>query len=368
MAQPLALPIPRAEWADLAWWDDLIGTAIRTADPALCNLRITLAHYELSLALHAVLGADSGANFHTWAVWGSKKAGTTIRQEDVPYLRPLAALLGGALGGLIGLIGALALAPAVGPLTWLVAAGAAALGGGGLYAWVRRALDAASRAILGGNITVLDDIGHATARYVVAFLGHPGPDPARLTAFLDSLRPGPATHGGQDLLREAFTHYDRARLAPDLDGQHEQMLLANLKAILHEHLRLQPYIVGSMPRLTRRLITARLLHYQLGVARLNVYQDVPAADAGAPAGFPATLTRLDNPDLLRFLDGQDGWDRTPDSLIGSRATDWTDIRDRMNYICDLFRAHHCAPGLFVPPYTDRQIADVDAGHLPPPPL
>jgi hypothetical protein len=233
---------------------------------------------------------------------------------------------------------------------------------------VRRALAAASRAILGGNITVLDDIGHATARYVATFLGHPGPDAARLAAFLDSLRPGPAPEGGQDLLREAFTHYDRARLAPDLDSQHEQMLLANLKAILHEHLRLQPYIAGSMPRLTRRLITARLLHYQLGAARLNVYQDVPAADAGSPAGFPATLARLDNPDLLRFLDGQEGWDRTPNSLLGSRATDWTDIRDRMNYICDLFRSHHGAPHLFAPPYTARQIADVAAGRIPPPPL
>src|SRR5689334_12827938 len=94
---PAATPTDPA-WASRAWWDERIGVAIATPDPVLCNLRITLAHYELSCALHAVLGADSGGNFHTWAVWGSKKAGSTIRQEDVPHLRGTAALLGGTLG------------------------------------------------------------------------------------------------------------------------------------------------------------------------------------------------------------------------------------------------------------------------------
>ena len=55
-------------------------------DPELCNLRITLAHEDMLLALRRVTGADCGANFHTWAVWGSKTAGRTIRQEDVPFL------------------------------------------------------------------------------------------------------------------------------------------------------------------------------------------------------------------------------------------------------------------------------------------
>ena len=55
---------------------------MRDRGPRLCNLRVTVGHYDLSLALRDALGADTGANFHTWAVWGSKKAGTTIRRED----------------------------------------------------------------------------------------------------------------------------------------------------------------------------------------------------------------------------------------------------------------------------------------------
>jgi hypothetical protein len=250
----------------------------------------------------------------------------------------------------------------------VTALGGAALGGGSLVAVVQRELDTASRAILGGNITVLDDIGHATGHYVATFVDRPGPDPDRLAAFLATLRPGPATQGGQDLLKTAFAHYDRARLAPALGTKHQHMLLANLNAILHEHLRLQPYIAESMPRLLRRWITARLLGFSLGASRLSVHQDVPAADPAARAGFPATLVQLDNPDLLGFLAGADGWDRTPDSLVGSRAADWTDIHDRMNYICDLFRAHHCDPTLFSAPYTDAQAVAIAAGRIPAPPL
>ncbi|MDQ2831970.1 MAG: hypothetical protein M3Y74_23340, partial [Chloroflexota bacterium] len=87
-----------AYWFDNAWWEGQIGRAISTPDPALANLRITVAHYRLSLALREILGPETGANFHAWAIWGSKKAGATIRQEDVPHIRALALLTGGGLG------------------------------------------------------------------------------------------------------------------------------------------------------------------------------------------------------------------------------------------------------------------------------
>lgn len=34
-------------------------------------------------------------------MWGSKKAGKTIRQEDVPHLKPVTAALGAGAGGLV---------------------------------------------------------------------------------------------------------------------------------------------------------------------------------------------------------------------------------------------------------------------------
>ena len=90
----------RTQWFDHAWWEDQINRAIATANPVLSNLRITVVHHQLSLALQEILGSQTGANFHTWATWGSKKAGTTIRQEDLPHIRALALLAGGGLGWL----------------------------------------------------------------------------------------------------------------------------------------------------------------------------------------------------------------------------------------------------------------------------
>src|SRR5579864_6243468 len=59
------------DWCDNAAWQEQIDQAIATPDPILANLRITIAHHQLSLALQQTLGPDSGANFHTWATWGS---------------------------------------------------------------------------------------------------------------------------------------------------------------------------------------------------------------------------------------------------------------------------------------------------------
>jgi hypothetical protein len=338
------------QWSNRSWWEDAIDRAITTPDPALANLRITVAHYQLSLALRATLAPAAGANFHTWATWGSKKAGTTIRQEDVPHLPALARL---AVGG-VGLLGLAALgrhARAVAPFGEL-------LGSWGAAALTRRALDRASRMILRGNIIVLDEIGRETARFVGTFYGQPTPDRDRLAGFLAALRPGPTAAGGQDLLARAFIHYYRSRHAVDLAPAREHLLLGNLYAILHEHIRLQPYIAGAMPRPARRLITRRLLHFAVGRRTLSAAADVTAWAGGGPLPLPA------NAELRRFLAGPGGWDRTLDGVRGSRAADWAALRDRMNFICALFRTGNDDPDLFTAPYTAAQGAAIADGRIP----
>jgi hypothetical protein len=342
-----------AHWFDRVWWEHQIDRAIATPDPALANLRITVAHYQLSLALRATLDPGGGANFHTWATWGSKKAGTTIRQEDAPHLPTLArwagcglGLLGGAVLGSRGRDAAL--------LTAL-------LGGWGAEALTRQRLDYASRLILRGNIVVIDEIGRQTARFVSAFHGHPAPDAERLAGFLDALRPGPTAAGGQDLLRHAFTYYYRSRYTCDPAAAREHLLLGNLYAILHEHIRLQPYIAGAMPRPARRLITRRLLHFVVGRRTMSAAQDVTLWAGAAGVG---PLPPVANAELRRFLAGPGGWDRSVDGVRGSRAANWADIRDRMNFICALFRTGHDDPDLFTAPYTAAQCAEIAAGRIP----
>ncbi len=344
-------------WFDNSWWDERIGRAISTADPVLANLRITVAHYQLSLAMREVLGYKTGSNFHTWATWGSKKAGATIRQEDVPHVRALALLTGGGLG----LLGTAEVRHRLARARLLSSVTGAIVGGWGMRMLTQQLLDHASRMILSGNFTVLDDIGRQTARFVSVFHGHLDPDPRCLEDFLGQLRPGPTTAGGQDLLAKAFTHYYQAWHAKDLNDKHEQMLLANLYTILHEHIRLQPYIASAMPLLSRRLITHRLLSFHAGMRKMSVGRDIePLEDPGCPC----TLRHIENVELLGFLGGPGGWDRTPDSVLGSHANNWADIHDRMNFICDLFRAHHFDPGLFTAPYTDAQCADIESGRVP----
>jgi len=274
----------KEQWRDAAWWESEISTAVAIPQPVLCNLRITVTHYDLSSALSAVTGVGSGANFHTWAVWGSKKAGKTIRQEDIPYLKPATAALGAGTGalavGALGRNGYRRGGPAV---------VAAAAGGLAASAVTRRLLSDATARILEGNITVLDDIGRASGHFIATFHDQPEPDPERLAAFVATLRPGPTADGGQDLLKIAYTHYYLARYEQDHDAKHEHMLLANLSAILHEHVRLQPYIRGAMPGPLRRLVTAHLLEFELGPYDHEVDKDV---EPWQGASFPETLTEL----------------------------------------------------------------------------
>ena len=83
-------------------WNALITDAIQTPDPFLSNFKITRLHYLLSNALLEAGGPDAGANFHSWAIWGSRKAGVTIRQEDKDQASRDATLVAGIVGAVVG--------------------------------------------------------------------------------------------------------------------------------------------------------------------------------------------------------------------------------------------------------------------------
>jgi hypothetical protein len=345
--------------SDEAHWTALIDEAVDDRHPVLSNLRITLAHQQLSLALQQLIGVGSGANFHTWAVWGSKTAGRTIRREDLPVpsraVMPAGTVAGAGAGAL-----ARARSGGAGVGGHLVAVAGGACAGAVAGRGIGRLEDRAADSIFGGNATVLDDIGRQSARFLAA-----AGDDAAFAAFLAQLRPGQPETGGQDLLRGAYTHYREAARATDADHRDEMMLYGNLLAILHEHHRLEPYIQGSLPTPLRRLVTARLLGFSIGHESMRVSANV-APDHGVV--FPKTLATIEDRDLRTLLDGPGGLDRTPDSLEGSAAEDWTSLSDRMNFICDLFRSRQLDPELFEPPFTDAQRAVILSGHVPDGPL
>lgn len=346
---------------DADWWRCEIDRIVSTSDPVLCNLLVTRAHFQLSQALQVVTGANAGANFHTWAVWGSKKAGETIRQEDTRRLRRVVARIG--IGCALGLLAASAVRPSLLKLTVAIGLGCALRLGPTLL--LQRSLARTRRAVLAGNRTVLEDIGNVTASFVAMFNTRQPFDIEELERFMHSLRDGRTESGGQALLARAFLYYYKAAHEPDADMKHEQMFLANCYAILHEHIRLEPYIRAAMPPLLRRLITTRLLRFHLGREALHVSANVPTANYEA---FPETLRELDNPELIAFLEGMGGWDRTPHTLEASGATDWASLNDRMNFIVDLFRSRHLSPNILASPFTEQQEFELLAGRVPNGPL
>jgi hypothetical protein len=351
------------EQVDPNFWKNLIQDAVRDPNPVLSNLKITRCHYLLSVALQQVIGVDAGANFHSWAVWGSRKAGVTIRQEDLNQARRDGTVVGGIVGALVGLgLGWFLFAW----LPWLIIPGAGlfgaccgALTGRLIIIHSRRV---SSQRILQGNRTVLEDIGTITARFIVRFHAQREPDRQSLAAFIAELRPGDTAGGGQDLLRNAFAQYYDARFAADDKEKHEAAYLGNCLAVFHEHIRLEPYIRGSMPWIVRRCVTKRLLQYDIGPVRLAVAHDVPPI-GGVP--FPESLRCLKNQKLLTGLIGCDVSDGP---AIGTGARDWTKINERMRYIVHLFRALHVDAAVFRAPYDAAQLAAVAAGIRPAGPL
>ncbi|HEY4358374.1 MAG TPA: hypothetical protein VGN16_21690 [Acidobacteriaceae bacterium] len=301
-------------------WIAAIEGACAEPDPVRSNRSITTLHYVLSEALAERLGRDGGPNFHSWAVWGSRKAGVTIRQEDLDSAVGDATRMGVFVGALIG--------AAVGVLAghWLhwpsgfgavPGAGIGALTGGWtgkrIAVWSR---GKAAKLMLEGNQIVIRDIGAQSARFL-ELLEHGATREGR-EAFFVGLRAGSTEENGQGRLATAFRSYLAAFDSDDLPTRRAAMIVGNCEIVYHEHIRLEPYIRSAMPFIVRRCATQRLMTYEIGERILSVGEDLP--------GFP-----------------------TP-----TAAKDWAQIEQRMRYVFALFRKFHSAPEVFLPPYPETE--------------
>jgi len=54
--------------------------------------------------------------------------------------------------------------------------------------------------------------------------------------------------------------------------------------------------------------------------------------------------------------------------VGDAASDWARLRERMNYIVNLFRSRQQDPSLAVPPFSAEQLVTMQAGTVPSGPL
>jgi hypothetical protein len=299
-------------------WTTAIEDACAEPDPARSNRLITMLHYLLSEALADQLGRTGGPNFHSWAVWGSRKAGCTIRQEDlesaVGNATATAGVVGSVVGAVTGIFAGRLFPWAPDFVTAALGAGIGTLSGG----WGGRQLAVWSRAraadlILQGNRTVIQEIGEQSARFLE--LLEDGATPVGRDLFFAGLRPGATEHEGQDRLASAFRSYLAAYESTNVSTKRAAMIAGNCEIVYHEHIRLEPYIRGSMPFIIRRCVTQRWMDYEVGARALTVSQNLPGT---------AEPTAAEN---------------------------WAHIDQRMRYVFALFREFHNAPEVFAPPFS-----------------
>jgi hypothetical protein len=300
-----------------------IEDACAEPDLALSNRFVTSLHYELSEALADALGLEGGPNFHSWAVWGSRKAGVTIRQEDLGDAIHNATVIAGIVGGLVGAATGVFAGRRLGwtsdCFTAIMGAGIGFLTGGltgkQIAIWSR---EKAAKLVLEGNQTVLQDIGRQSARFLEML--EDGATSENRMAFFAGLRIGPTERFGQDRLAKAFGCYLKAFDSNDLAIKREAMIAGNCEIVYHEHIRLEPYIRGAMPFIVRRCATQRLMTYEIGDRVLAVGDDLPGVSRPTAAG------------------------------------NWVNIEERMRYVFALFHEFHNAPEVFSSPYTRAKLS------------
>jgi hypothetical protein len=354
------------------------------SDPVRRNLLITQCYHDLSAALGKRLGAEH-ANWCTFATWASRTAGRFIRDEEVP------AAFRDVLTGSTHLDRGIERANlALGRFH-----ADAAIPKDVVLDIARRIVHEVGELITRGNLAVFSELGPVFARAIAA-LDEDG-DGAALRRLGETLTEGSSERGGQTRLRLALNGYARARSEASLHRQAELMLLANARIGLHEQIRLQPFIAGSieapirlalldpadeaarrLPRGLRtlcrgalrlalrdaskaaerhweELCTRELMTLQLPGETLLLGRQLPAPK-GQPL-YPALLDPIDDPETLDFLRRQDADHPAP---LGG-AVNWTELADRMRYIVDLFRSRQLDAALQGGPFTDDQQRQLNAG-------
>jgi hypothetical protein len=370
---------------------DEVDRIARLRDPIISNLQITQCYYEISQSVAPFAGPS--ANWCTFATWASKQAGQTIRTEDLVHAFEERFYVSTEATALLQNI------------VTRVRRWGAELETQNLKTAVLQALNPgealarASDAVARGNRKVFQEIGREFARFLATFHDDTRFDPDKIARFCASLRPGDPPDG-QRVLGEAFGAYCEARHAEDAKDKSELMLLANLRAGFHEQIRLQPEIAEalhtSLPNpeeLKRKLLANlvsgfwirsdlaqfsgrslwldRLVHEinrligQVITEHLMTLHlpggEVVRLGRDLTTTFPPVLAEIRNPKLRQMLAQTDS---TPDSLVGSGATDWANFKERMQFITDFFRAYQERSQLFDAPFTPEQVISLKSGRKP----
>jgi hypothetical protein len=361
---------------------------IARTSPVLRNLLITQRYHEFALDLRDD-GAGKDATWCAFAVWASKTAGATIRGEVLPdrareiivdhdgsehLLRRLGDKLGRFLNGELSRAHLERVAKAI--------------------------TDDVSTAIADGNRLVFVELAPLFSALIAGRKSTPEPNRNEIIA---SLEPAlDRLQGAEDMqgVADALRGYVDALCTPN--GRASTILRANVLAVAHEQRRLQPNIATALNAAVtdtfKRVIEGDVVdHHLRGKVREffdkmtdKVSKDMDAAwDTVLTETIMRLVTKSESFDLhedikplstgmfpaaLKDLNGTAAaaavaeWDKTDGTGTPSGADDWTNLGKRMNFIVNLFRSRQQQTTLFDPPYDDDQVAALDRGEVPDPPL
>ncbi len=384
LAPPIAVRWPDAPGRlplTLTAIDDIVAVP----DVRVRNLWITASYADLARRMLPTL--DDNQSWCSFAIWASNTAGVSIRGDELPTF--LTRLVAGDSPNADALVDASS------------RRGIHRLIGHRLEhhhvrALVHEAIEQVSDHIAHGNTLVYAELAPIFVRYVEHIERHGRP---QTFDDVDRLLAAAGVPASEDapLVHTAFRHYALAATPGAETAQH--VLAANIAAVLHEQQRLQDDVAAALdaglldvageiaraghswlPGVVRRLLTnlierriaphvehlwgevATHLLMTLDVPgeTLHLGRDVPPAD-GRRELFPADLRELTLPHLQMLMST---WDPTHGTGIGSGASDWADLHERMGYIVNLFRSRQQITALTTPPFDDAQIGIMLEGKLP----
>jgi hypothetical protein len=379
-AAPVTLPITQGEVAVIASAGFPLWEPIDTLQ--LRNHRITLAYGDLSRQL-ARLTAGSNeeeakdANWCTFATWSSRTIGTCIdRQPEHGLIHHLVRRF----------------PPGLRNYVYGFAETLLCRGHGAIY-----------RTLAIGNRLVFLEIGTAVSHFIECFASAPdGPSPTTfddywsdVEAFLAGLRQlDPSwlatTAPDPEMLQAGMKAYLDASKESDPKAKAELVLLGNLLLGAYEQTRVDGYLTATLSLFTtswlhrlmrgpkpgflawlkRGLAAPVSTVYALFATRFFLALELPSPGGmaelmvGKPVpqlAFPQDLRHIANPQLQAVLTCYDLSDRRDSQ---TRARDWANFGDRMNYITNLFRSRQRDLALFRPPWTPDEQASLLAGMLP----
>ncbi len=368
------------------------------SDPVARNLQITACYQDLSLTLATRTGKT--ANWCTFATWASRQAGQSIRGEDLRRKLQAVLHIDARMQSIVILLGALARERGTTiSLDQVKASTIAHL--------IEQTTARSGGAVARGNKKVFEEIAWQFARFIQTCFQDQVYQEQSIASFCVALRAGDPPDG-QSYLQQAFRRYYQSLFEGDEKKASELRFLANIEIGFHEQTRLQPEIAEALnaaavdPEKLMQMLNALLFpgnkvktmfgfFVQWVTGKTNLlkrHADALASLTGAlmrkiitehlmtltfPPGnilllgkdvigtYPENLMRLEDPDLAHFIAQIDP---TESSLLQSGAADWSDLTERLHFICDLFRCYHQTAQLFEPPFTPEQLQWIQAGRVP----